>query len=374
MISHNVIYLDYMSTTPVDPRVAEVMQQCLTIDGDFGNPASSTHVFGANARARINLAALQVADLIHCDPKEITWTSGATESIYRALTGVALFYQRQGKHIITMETEHKAVLDTCHYLESLGFEVTYLMPEKNGLLNIKNLENAIRKDTILCSIMHVNNETGIIQDIAAIGKLLKEKGVWFHVDAAQSVGKLDINLKKLPVDLMSLSAHKIYGPKGVGALFMRRQPRVQLVNTMRFGTLPTHQIVGMGEAYFIAKNNMIDEINRIEKLRNQLWKNLSIIKGVHLNGDLNHQVCGCLNISIDDVDADTLIKNCPDIAISTGSACNSVDPEPSHVLLAMGLTRQAANNSVRISMGRYTTEEDVAIASQQIIHQLQEHQ
>ncbi|OGT48108.1 MAG: IscS subfamily cysteine desulfurase [Gammaproteobacteria bacterium RIFCSPHIGHO2_12_FULL_38_11] len=368
MTFHNVIYLDYMSTTPVDPRVAEIMQRCLISDGDFGNAASSTHVFGANARARINVAASQVADLIQCDPNEITWTSSATESIYRALTGVALFYQRQGKHIITMTTEHKAVLDTCHYLEKLGFEVTYLNPEKNGLLNLKNISDAIRKDTILCSIMHVNNETGIIQDIASIGKLLKEKGVWFHVDAAQSVGKLPINLKTLPVDLMSLSAHKIYGPKGVGALFMRRQPRVQLMNTMRFGTLPTHQIAGMGEACLIAKNNMSDEINRIEKLRNQLWKNLSAINSVHLNGDLNHQVCGCLNISIDNMDADTLIKNCPDIAISTGSACNSVDPEPSHVLLAMGLSRQAANSSIRISMGRYTTVEDIEVASRQVIN------
>ncbi|MCX7121491.1 MAG: aminotransferase class V-fold PLP-dependent enzyme [Gammaproteobacteria bacterium] len=362
-----VIYLDYMATTPVDPRVAEVMQQCLTIDGDFGNPASSTHAFGENARSKINIAAEQVADLIQCDPKEITWTSGATDSIYRALTGVALFYQRQGKHIITMSTEHKAVLDTCHYLETLGFEVTYLNPEKNGLLDLKKLSAAIRKDTILCSIMHVNNETGVTQDIAAIGKLLKEKGVWFHVDAAQSVGKINIDLKNLPVDLMSLSAHKIYGPKGVGALFMRRTPRVQLQNTMRYGTLPTHQIVGMGEAYVIAKNNMLEETSRIKNLRDQLWKNLSALKNVHLNGDLNHRVCGCLNISIEHIDTDALIKKCPEIAISTGSACNSVDPEPSHVLLAMGLSRQAANNAVRISIGRYTTEEEIEIASKQII-------
>ena len=361
-----MIYLDYMSTTPVDSHVAEVMRQCLTIDGVFGNPSSNTHAFGANARTHINTAAEQVAALIHCDPKEITWTSGATESIYRALTGVALFYQRQGKHIITMSTEHKAVLDTCHYLESLGFEVTYLNPEKNGLLNLKNLENAIRKDTILCSIMHVNNETGVIQDIASIGKLLREKGVWFHVDAAQSVGKVDINLKILPVDLMSLSAHKIYGPKGVGALFMRRQPRVQLHNTMRYGTLPTHQIVGMGEAYLIAKNIMSEEVNRQKNLRDQLWKNISELKGVHLNGDLNHQVCNCLNISIDHIDAQTLINNLPEIAISTGSACNSVDPEPSHVLLAMGLTRSAANNAIRISVGRTTTVEDVTVASAMI--------
>ena len=358
-----MIYLDYLSTTPIDPRVAAAMETCLTSEGDFGNPASNTHVFGANARARITHASEQVANLIQCSPKEITWTSGATESIYRALTGVALFYQRQGKHIITMATEHKAVLDTCHYLESQGFEITYLMPENNGLLNIDTLSDAIRKDTILCSIMHVNNETGVIQDILAIGQLLRERGVWFHVDAAQSAGKIEIDLQKMPVDLMSLSAHKIYGPKGIGALFMRRQPRVQLINTMRFGTQPTHQIVAMGEAFAIAKDRMHDDTNHIRQLRDCLWKNISEIKGIHLNGDLTHRIAHCLNITIEAVDAETFIQKMPEIAISTGSACNSIDPEPSHVLLAMGLSRQKANHSVRISLGRYTTQTDIDYVS-----------
>lgn len=368
-MSRNVIYLDYMATTPVDLRVIQAMQTCL--QNNFGNPASQ-HYFGEHARAQIAIAQHHVADLIHCDPTEITWTSGATESIYRALTGVALFYQRQGKHIITMSTEHKAVLDACAYLQSLGFEITYLNPEKNGLLDLNKLENAIRRDTILCSIMHVNNETGVIQDIAAIGKLLHDKGVWFHVDAAQSAGKIAIDLKTIPVDLLSLSAHKLYGPKGIGALFVRRQPRVQLTNVMRSGTLPTHQIVGMGEAYCIAKNTMADDMQRIKKLRDQLWENVSKIKGIAINGDVNHRIGNCLNISFEQMDANTLITRCSEIAISTGSACNSVDPAPSHVLSAMGLSCTQANNAVRISLGKYTTEHDIITATAAIMKTLGE--
>lgn len=365
-----------MATTPVDPRVADVMTQC--IKTDFGNPASQ-HGFGFAARTRVEYARLQVANLIHADAKEIIFTSGATESVNLALKGAALFYQRQGKHIITMSTEHKAVLDTYRYLSSLGFEITYLNPEKNGLLDLKKLENAIRPDTILTSIMHVNNETGVIQDIAAIGKLLRSSGVLFHVDAAQSIGKIPIDLKKLSVDLMSLTSHKIYGPKGVGALYVRRQPRVQLIvqmhggeheNGLRSGTLPTHQIVGMGEACAIAEKMMSNEIPRIEKLRDQLWKNLSALPGIYLNGDEKNRVCGCLNIFIDDIDAELLLKNLPDIAISTGSACNAVDPEPSHVLIAMGLSRAQANRSFRFSVGRFTTLNDIDIASARVIEEI----
>ena len=275
-----------------------------------------------------------------------------------------------------MSTEHKATLDTCHYLQTLGFEITYLNPEKSGLLNLDTLKNAIRADTILCSIMQVNNETGVIQDIVQIGKILREKGVLFHVDAAQSVGKILIDVKNFSGDLISLSSHKIYGPKGIGALYVRRNPRVQLIaqmqggdadNVLRAGTLPTHQIVGMGEAYAIAKENMIEENNRIRQLRDQLWKNLSEINGVYLNGDEKNRLSGCLNIVIENIDATLFLKNCADVAFSTGSACNSVDPEPSHVLLAMGLSKVAANNSFRLSVGRFTTEAEIEKASAIIV-------
>ena len=369
-----IIYLDYLSTTPVDPRVVDVMKESL--ENNFGNSASQ-HAFGFAAREAIEKARAQVANLINADTNEIIFTSGATESINLALKGAALFYQRQGKHIISVSTEHKAVLDTCHYLETLGFEVTYLNSEKNGLLNLEKLAKAIRSDTILASIMHVNNETGVIQDIAAIGKLLREKGVWFHVDAAQSAGKIEIDLKKLPIDLLSISSHKIYGSKGVGALYVRRKPRVQLIsqlhggeqeNKLRSGTLATHQIVGLGEACRIAKNNLIEEVTRIEKLRDQLWKNISVIPGIQLNGDKKNRVCGCLNFSIDNINTELFLKKIlTDIAISQGSACNAVDPEPSHVLMAMGLTRDHANRSFRVSIGRFTTEKEIEIASVKMI-------
>lgn len=368
----NPIYLDYLSTTPVDPVVVEAMQTCFMTSGDFGNP-SSQHVYGIAARNRVETARAQVASLIHADPKEIIWTSGATESINLALKGAAQFYQRQGKHIITMRTEHKAALDTCSYLASLGFDVTYLSPQKNGLLDLVELRDAIRHDTILASIMHVNNETGVIQDIAAIGAILREKGVWFHVDAAQSVGKLSLDLRALPVDLMSLASHKIYGPKGVGALFVRRHPRVQLIpqlhggdqeNGLRSGTLPTHQIVGMGMAYAIAEKNREEEMQRITALRDRFEEKLALIPGVAFNGDRQHRIGNCSNFSIDAVDGQRLLKSLGMLAISQGSACNAVDPEPSHVLTAMGLSREEANRSFRFSMGRFTTEGEVDLAVQ----------
>ncbi|PIZ03624.1 MAG: IscS subfamily cysteine desulfurase [Gammaproteobacteria bacterium CG_4_10_14_0_8_um_filter_38_16] len=369
-----MIYLDYMSTTPVDPRVVDVMKQSL--ENDFGN-AASQHALGFVAHEKIENARKQVASFINAEPNEIIFTSGATESINLALKGVALFYQRQGKHIITLSTEHKAVLDTCRYLASIGFEVTYLNPEKNGLLDIAKLNEAIRPDTILASVMHVNNETGVIQDIAAIGKLLREKGVWFHVDAAQSVGKMKLDLKNLPIDLLSISSHKIYGPKGVGALYVRRKPRVQLIaqlhggeqeNQLRSGTLPTHQIVGLGEACLIAKNNLTQDVARIKKLRDQLEKNIFQIPGANLNGDKKNRVCGCLNFSFDHIDTGLFLKKIlKDLAISQGSACNAVDPEPSHVLIAMGLSRDQANRSFRVSVGRFTTEKEIETASKQII-------
>lgn len=370
-----MIYLDYMATTPVDPRVIEVMQYSLA--HDFGNP-SSQHAFGLQAREKIHIARNQVASLINADSKEIIWTSGATESINLALKGSALFYRRQGNHIITMSTEHKAVLESCHYLESIGYEVSYLNPEKNGLLDLNKLHDAIRPDTILCSIMHVNNETGVIQDIAAIGKILHEKGVWFHVDAAQSVGKIPIDLKNLSVDLMSFASHKIYGPKGIGALYVRKNPHVQLITQMhggdadnfyRAGTLPTHQIVGMSEAYRIAQAVIGD--CKIRELRDQLWRNLSIIPDITINGDPTHRIAGCLNISIPSINTELFLKNISDVAISIGSACNAVDPEPSHVLMAMGLSRELANRSFRLSVGRMTTKKDIEIASERLIAEIQ---
>src|SRR3990167_106541 len=379
-MENKILYLDYMSTTPVDPRVVEVMQKSLS--ADFGN-ASSQHAFGFQAKEKIETARAQVAALINADSKEIIFTSGATESINLALKGAALFYQRQGKHIITMSTEHKAGLDTCRYLESLGFEVTYLNPQKNGLLNLDDLKKAIRRDTILASIMHVNNETGVIQDIFSIGQCLRENGILFHVDAAQSVGKIPIDLKNLPVDLMSLVSHKIYGTKGVGALYVRRQPRVQLIaqmhggdqeNKLRSGTLATHQMVGMGEAYVIAKNNLILESKRIATLRDQFEKNMSALSGIYFNGDRKNRVCGCSNFSIDNIDAPVLLEKINNrMAISQGSACNAVDPEPSHVLVAMGLTRDVANRSFRVSFGRFMTEKDLQNVSTYMIDEINQH-
>ena len=362
------IYLDYAATTPVDPRVAEKIAACLTMDGVFGNPASRSHSFGWKADELVNEARSNVAALVNADPKEIVWTSGATESDNLAIKGAAHFYQRKGKHIVTSKTEHKAVLDTCRQLEREGFEVTYLEPEKNGLINLAKLEAALRDDTILVSIMHVNNEIGVIQDIEAIGKLTRSRGIVFHVDAAQSAGKVDIDLQKLDVDLMSFSGHKIYGPKGIGALYVRRKPRVRIEaqmhgggheRGMRSGTLPVHQIVGMGEAFRIAKEEMVEENERILKLRNRLWNGLRDIEEVYLNGDPERHVAGNLNVSFNFVEGESLIMALKDIAVSSGSACTSASLEPSYVLRAIGRSDELAHSSIRFSIGRFTTEEEI---------------
>lgn len=357
-----------MATTPVDPRVVEEMQQCLTLEGTFGNPASVTHSFGWHAAEKVAHAREQIAKLINADHREIIFTSGATEADNLAIKGAAFFYQRKGKHIITMNTEHKAVLDTCHYLGTQGFEITYLNPEKNGILNLEKLKAAIRPDTILVTIMHVNNETGVIQDIAKIGEILEDKGIIFHVDAAQSAGKIPLDIQKLKVSTLSISGHKMYGPKGIGALYVRRTPRVRLQPQMhgggherglRSGTLATHQIAGFGKAAEIAQNEMLDDMAKINKLGQQLWRGLSQIKGLILNGDSENRLANCFNFRIDDIDREALMMKNPHIGVSTGSACNSVNPEPSHVLISMGLTQMEAAHSIRLSIGRFTTEADI---------------
>jgi cysteine desulfurase len=362
------IYLDYSATAPVDPRVAQKMWQYLTPDGEFGNPASRSHMFGWHAEEAVENARAQVAALINADPKEIVWTSGATESDNLAIKGVAHFYSKKGKHIITSKTEHKAVLDTCRQLEREGFEVTYLDPEPNGLVDLAKLEAAIRPDTILISIMHVNNEIGVIQDVAAIGRLARSKSVLFHCDAAQSAGKTPIDVESMNVDLMALSAHKVYGPKGIGALYVRRKPRVRIEaqthgggheRGMRSGTLPTHQIVGMGEAFRIAKEEMAGESARILGLRNRLLTALKEMPEVYINGDLEHRVAGNLNISFNFVEGESLIMALKDIAVSSGSACTSASLEPSYVLRAIGRNDELAHSSIRFTIGRFTTEEEI---------------
>jgi len=362
------IYLDYSATTPVDPRVAEKLCSYLTLDGEFGNPASRSHVFGWHAEAAVEEARAHVAALLSADPKEIVWTSGATESNNLAIKGAAQFYKGKGKHLITCKTEHKAVLDTCRHLEREGFEVTYLDPESNGLVDLRKLEAAMRPDTILVSLMHVNNEIGVIQDIAAIGKLCRSKGVLFHTDAAQSAGKVEIDVNAMNVDLMSLSAHKVYGPKGIGALYVRRKPRVRLEaqmhgggheRGMRSGTLPAHQCVGMGEAFRIAKLEMASENERIRMLRDRLYKGLQDIEEVYVNGDLTNRIAGNLNISFNFVEGESLIMALKDLAVSSGSACTSASLEPSYVLRALGRNDELAHSSIRFTLGRFTTEEDV---------------
>jgi cysteine desulfurase len=339
------IYMDYSATTPVDPRVAEKMIECLTLDGVFGNPASRSHQYGWDAENLVEQARRDVAALVNANPKEIVWTSGATESDNLALKGAAHFYQKRGRHIITSKTEHKAVLDSCRQLEREGFEVTYLDPEPSGLIDLGKLEAAMRDDTILVSIMHVNNEIGVVQDIEAIGELTRSKKVLFHVDAAQSTGKVSIDLEKLKVDLMSFSAHKTYGPKGIGALYVRRKPRVRIEaqmhgggheRGMRSGTLATHQIVGMGEAFRIAGEEMQSENVRIRALRDRLWDGIKDIEEVYLNGDLEQRVAGNLNVSFNFVEGESLILALRDIAVSSGSACTSASLEPSYVLRALG--------------------------------------
>ena len=361
------IYMDYSATTPVDKRVAEKMIPFIT--EEFGNPASRSHPYGWTAEKAVEEARRHVADLVNADPNEIVWTSGATESNNLAIKGIAEFYSKdKGKHIITIATEHKAVIDAFRELERIGYEATYLTPEPNGLINIEKFKAAIRPDTVLASVMFVNNEIGVIQDIHSLGNVCREHNVIFHVDAAQATGKVDIDLTKLPVDVMSFSAHKTYGPKGIGALYVRRKPRIRLQaqmhgggheRGMRSGTLATHQIVGMGEAFKIAKEEMHDENKRIKKLHDQLLKGLTEIEEVYVNGDLNHRVPHNLNISFNYVEGESLIMAIKDIAVSSGSACTSASLEPSYVLRALGRSDELAHSSIRFSIGRYTTEADI---------------
>ncbi|WP_299581988.1 IscS subfamily cysteine desulfurase [uncultured Microbulbifer sp.] len=366
------IYLDYSATCPVDPRVAAKMAEQLTMEGNFGNPASRSHLYGWKAEEAVENARRQVAELINADPREIVWTSGATESDNLGIKGAAHFYQGRGKHIITSKIEHKAVLDTCRQLEREGFEVTYLNPGKDGLVTPQQLEEALREDTILVSLMHVNNEIGVINDIAAIGELCRSRKVIFHVDAAQSAGKLAIDLQEMKVDLMSFSAHKIYGPKGIGALYVRRKPRVRLEaqmhgggheRGMRSGTLPTHQIVGMGEAFRIAKEEMAEESTRLVALRNRFWDLIKDMEEVHINGSAEQRIPGNLNVSFAFVEGESLIMSLRDLAISSGSACTSASLEPSYVLRALGVNDELAHSSLRFSFGRFTSEQDVDTAA-----------
>ena len=369
------IYFDYAATTPVDPRVAQKMMQYLTLDGIFGNPASRSHAFGWEADKAVEEAREQVAALINADAKEMVWTSGATESNNLAIKGAAHFNERKGKHIITCKTEHNAVLDTCRQLEREGYDVTYLDPESNGLIDLEKFKAALRPDTSVASIMHVNNETGVIQDIAAMGELCRANKTVFHVDAAQSAGKVPIDMETLKVDMMSFSGHKIYGPKGIGALYVRRKPRVRIEaqmhgggheRGMRSGTLPTHQIVGMGEAFRLAKAEMNAETDRILMLRNRLWDGLKDIEEVYLNGDADQRVAGILNVSFNYVEGESLMMSLKDLAMSSGSACTSASLEPSYVLRALGRSDELAHSSLRLSMGRFTTVEEVDYAIERI--------
>jgi len=360
------IYLDYSATTPVDPRVAQKMIPYLT--GDFGNPASRSHAFGWKAEEAVEEAREQVAALVRCDGKDLVWTSGATESINLALKGAAEFYKSKGKHLVTVKTEHKATLDSMRELERRGFEVTYLDVQADGLIDMNQLEAAIRKDTILVSVMYVNNEIGVIQDIPSIGELCRGKGILFHVDAAQATGKCGIDLQALKVDLMSFSAHKTYGPKGIGALFVRRKPRVRLEAQMhggghergfRSGTLATHQIVGMGEAFRLAKLDMAAENERIRAMRDRLLAGMNQMEEVFVNGDLERRVPHNLNLSFNFVEGESLIMAVKDIAVSSGSACTSASLEPSYVLRALGRSDELAHSSIRFTLGRFTTPEEV---------------
>ncbi|MGB9578286.1 MAG: IscS subfamily cysteine desulfurase [Halothiobacillaceae bacterium] len=362
------IYLDYSATTPVDERVAEKMCDCLTREGVFGNPASRSHSFGWKAEKAVEEAREQVAALVGADPKEIVWTSGATESNNLAIKGAAQFYKKKGRHIVTISTEHKAVIDTCRALEREGYEVTYLDPEPNGLVDVDKFAAALREDTVLASVMFVNNEIGVIQDIEKLGAICRAKGVIFHVDAAQATGKVAIDLESLPVDLMSFSAHKTYGPKGIGALYVRRKPRVRIEaqmhgggheRGMRSGTLAVHQIVGMGEAFRIAGQEMAAENERIRMLRDRLWNGIKDMEEVYVNGDLTHRVPHNLNVSFNFVEGESLIMALKDIAVSSGSACTSASLEPSYVLRALGRSDELAHSSIRFSIGRYTTAEEI---------------
>lgn len=362
------IFLDYSATTPVDPRVAKLMCDCLTQEGNFGNPASRSHIYGWQAEEAVENARRQVADLIKADPREIVWTSGATESNNLAIKGVARFYHKKGKHIITSKIEHKAVLDTCRQLEREGFEVTYLDPTTDGLISAQQVADALREDTILVSLMHVNNEIGVITDIAAIAEVTRANKVLFHVDAAQSTGKIEIDLTAAKVDLMSFSAHKTYGPKGVGALYVSRKPRVRLEaqihgggheRGMRSGTLATHQIVGMGAAFAIAQEEMDTDNARIKHLSQRLWDGVKGMEEVYMNGHPTQRVPGNANISFNFVEGESLLMSLRELAVSSGSACTSASLEPSYVLRALGMNDELAHSSIRFSIGRFTTEEDI---------------
>jgi cysteine desulfurase len=371
------IYLDYSATTPMDPRVADAMVKCMTLEGNFGNPASRSHLYGWKAEEAVETARQYVADLVNCDPREIVWTSGATESDNLAIKGAAHFYKSRGKHLITSKIEHKAVLDTCRQLEREGFDVTYLDPDGEGLIQPETVIAAIRPDTILVSLMHVNNEIGTITDIGTIGALCRERKVLFHVDAAQSTGKVEIDVEAMQIDLMSFSAHKTYGPKGVGALYIRRKPRVRLEAQIhggghergfRSGTLATHQIVGMGEAFRIAKEEMEADNQRLKLLREKLQKGLKCIEEVHFNGSLSQRVVGNLNVSFNYVEGESLLMALKELAVSSGSACTSASLEPSYVLRALGLSDELAHSSLRFSIGRFTTDEEVDTAIEKISH------
>ncbi|HCH77051.1 IscS subfamily cysteine desulfurase [Stutzerimonas kunmingensis] len=369
------IYLDYSATTPVDPRVAAKMIECLTNEGNFGNPASRSHAFGWKAEEAVENARRQVAELVNADPREIVWTSGATESDNLAIKGVAHFYASKGKHIVTTKIEHKAVLDTTRQLEREGFEVTYLEPGEDGIVTPAMVEAALRDDTILVSVMHVNNEIGTINDITAIGELTRSRGILFHVDAAQSTGKVEIDLEKMKVDLMSFSAHKTYGPKGVGALYVRRKPRVRLEaqmhgggheRGMRSGTLATHQLVGMGEAFRIAKDEMAQENERVRSMRDRFYKQVEHLEELYVNGSLTARVPHNLNLSFNYVEGESLIMALKDLAVSSGSACTSASLEPSYVLRALGRNDELAHSSIRFTFGRFTTEEEIDYAAQKV--------
>jgi cysteine desulfurase IscS len=363
------IYLDYSATTPVDPRVVEKMVPWLY--DNFGNPASRSHSYGWAAEEAVEQARAEVAALVNADPREIIWTSGATESDNLAIKGAAQFYAERGKHIVTVKTEHKAVLDTCRDLERRGFEVTYLDVQENGLLDLDAFQAALRPDTILVSVMMVNNEIGVIQDIEALGEICRERGIVFHVDAAQATGKVAIDLQKLKVDLMSFSAHKTYGPKGIGALYIRRKPRVRIEAQIhggghergfRSGTLPTHQIVGMGEAFRLAREEMATENERVRMLRDRLWQGLSQIEEVYVNGDMERRVPHNLNVSFNYVEGESLIMAIKELAVSSGSACTSASLEPSYVLRALGRNDELAHSSIRFTIGRFTTEQEIDFA------------
>ena len=369
------IYLDYSATTPVDPRVAEQMMACLTTTGTFGNPASRSHMFGWKAEEAVENARRQVADLLNADPREIVWTSGATESNNLAIKGAAHFYSKKGKHIITSKIEHKAVLDTCRQLEREGFEVTYLDPTDKGLITAEAISAALRDDTVLVSVMHANNEIGTINDVAAIGEVCRANGVVFHVDAAQTAGKVVIDMATMKIDLLSMSAHKMYGPKGIGALYVSRKPRIRLEaqmhgggheRGMRSGTLPTHHIVGMGAACELGRLEMAQDAEHALALRNQFWGGLKDMEQVFVNGDFEQRLPGNLNVSLAFVEGESLIMSLKDLAVSSGSACTSASLEPSYVLRALGLNDELAHSSLRFSFGRFTTAEEVAYAIKQV--------